>query len=49
MFGHPDTKIPKDEYFTDDIISIFKEFLKVTFGSEILADAHVDEIVAMPY
>src|SRR5665811_2360394 len=30
--------ILEDEYFKDDIVSRFKEFLKVTFGAEILAE-----------
>ena len=35
-----DSIIPilEDEYFTDDIVSRFKEFLKVTFGEESLAE-----------
>jgi len=30
--------ILEDEYFTDDIVSRFREFLKVTFGAESLAE-----------
>jgi len=30
--------ILEDEYFSDDIVSRFREFLKVTFGAESLAD-----------
>jgi hypothetical protein len=32
------TPVLEDEYFKDDIVSRFKEFLKVTFGAESLAE-----------